>query len=189
MTAKKNDKGKLPLHLLSGPALFEVAEVLQFGAEEEGYGERNWEEGLSWSRVWGAVQRHLWKWWVGHEADDKSRLSHLAHAACGIMFLQHYSLFDRYSDFDDRPLAHQHGILNRSLPARGGAAPAAGGGEAERLVEEAVSGGVGEKIDREPTHRPHGALVRTELTPNGVWATFEDGTSMPFEQAQVEGLI
>ena len=184
MSGKKNDDGKLPLHLLSGPALFDTAEVLRFGAQEEGYGERNWEKGLSWSRVFAAAQRHLWKWWVGHGADDKSRLSHLAHAACCIMFLHHYSIFDRYSDFDDRPLAHQHGIVNRGIPPRRSPAPAEGG---EVWVGPAtVLGGVGEEAARD---RSRGALIRTQLTPEGAYVTFEDGTSMLLSEAKEKGLV
>lgn len=170
MSGIKHDDGKLPLHLLSGPALFEIADVLRYGALEEGYGERNWEKGLQYSRIFAAAQRHLWKWWVGHQFDDKSRRHHLAHAACCLMFLLHYELFGRYSDFDDRPQDHQHGVCNCSLPARGGPAPAAGGEDG--VGTAAVSGGAGEAADG-------GAVVRVEMTPDGMMEVLEDGTTRP----------
>ena len=108
MAGEKKDEGKLPLHLLSAPALFDTAAVLRFGAKK--YKDRNWEEGIAYSRVFAALQRHLWKWWSGYNTDDESGLPHLSHAACCLMFLQHYRALDR-TDFDDRPY-HQVGVQN-----------------------------------------------------------------------------
>lgn len=87
----KNDTGKPRLDLIPSEAIMALGEVLHFGAAVEGYNERNWEKGMDWGRVYGALQRHLWKWWAGIETDDKSGLSHLSHAIANLAFLIAYS--------------------------------------------------------------------------------------------------
>src|SRR4030042_210651 len=87
-SGKKFDSEKLRLDLLSLQAIKGTAEVLTFGANK--YGERNWEKGMSFSRVFGALLRHLFDWWLKKDLDDETELNHLDHAACCLMFLQHY---------------------------------------------------------------------------------------------------
>lgn len=94
MNELKNDKGnkfdgdKLRLDLLSIQAMQGTAKILTIGAKK--YGDRNWEKGLSFSRVFGAILRHLFAWWIGQDNDDETNLNHLDHAACELMFLQHF---------------------------------------------------------------------------------------------------
>ena len=64
-------------------------------------GERNWEKGMKWGRPVGALMRHMWAWWQGEDKDAETGLSHLAHAACCILFLLSYEL--RKTGEDDRP--------------------------------------------------------------------------------------
>lgn len=94
----KHDEAKLPYDLIPPEALDAVAEVLQYGAEK--YGRRNWEMGMRWGRLFAATMRHLWSWWRGEELDDETGYSHLAHAACMIMFLIAYQ--ERGKGSDDR---------------------------------------------------------------------------------------
>lgn len=82
---KKHDGGKPPMALLSGAALTEVAKVLEFGAKK--YDSWNWKGGFKWSRLASAVLRHIFSWLSGEDKDPETGLSHLSHAACGIMFL------------------------------------------------------------------------------------------------------
>jgi len=98
----KDDAGKVRMDLLSGEAITGTAEVLTAGAAK--YGERNWECGIAFSRVFAALQRHLWAWHQGEEIDPEDGLSHLDHAACNVMFLQTYMKRDMV-EFDDRPVA------------------------------------------------------------------------------------
>lgn len=99
---KKDDSDKLRLDLLPIPVLEEVSKVLTLGAKK--YGDRNWESGISFSRVYAASLRHLFAWWNKEARDKESNLSHLAHAICCLMFLLFYELFpNKYSKFDDRP--------------------------------------------------------------------------------------
>jgi hypothetical protein len=98
-TALKFDDGKLPFHLLSTEAMNQTAAVLAFGAEK--YAEHNWRKGFVWSRPLSAAMRHITAFNAGEDKDPESGLSHLAHAACCIMFLlefekTHKELDDRY---------------------------------------------------------------------------------------------
>jgi hypothetical protein len=98
-TALKFDQDKLPLHLLSTEAMNQTAAVLAFGAQK--YAEHNWRAGFAWSRPLSAAMRHITAFNAGEDRDPESGLSHLAHAACCIMFLlefekTHQHLDDRY---------------------------------------------------------------------------------------------
>jgi hypothetical protein len=98
-TALKFDQDKLPLHLLSTEAMNQTAAVLAFGAQK--YAEHNWRSGFAWSRPLSAAMRHITAFNAGEDRDPESGLSHLAHAACCIMFLlefekTHQHLDDRY---------------------------------------------------------------------------------------------
>jgi hypothetical protein len=96
---RKDDGGKLPIHLLPTDALECITEVLDFGAKK--YAPRNWEQGMAWSRVYRACIGHLWKWWRGVPADAETGKSHLWHAGCCILFLIAYE--KRKVGSDDRP--------------------------------------------------------------------------------------
>ena len=105
----KFDDGKLPFELIAPELLVAVTKILQFGANK--YGERNWEKGMAWGRVFGALMRHMWAWWGGKgpttksflfgDLDDETGYSHLWHAACCIMFLIAYE--ERQIGEDNRP--------------------------------------------------------------------------------------
>ena len=97
---RKDDSGKLRMDLLAPEFLLGTAEVLTFGANK--YGDRNWEAGIKYSRVFAALMRHLWRWWASEPFDAETGMSHLKHAACCIMFLLAYEA-RRTIEFDDRP--------------------------------------------------------------------------------------
>lgn len=98
----KNDAGKLGTHLLPTAPLESIARVLDFGAAK--YAPNNWRKGLAYSRVYGAILRHLWSWWRGEDNDRETGLPHLAHAGCEILFLLDYHLGkpERRTVVDDR---------------------------------------------------------------------------------------
>jgi hypothetical protein len=97
---RKDDQGKNRWELLPGDFLDDVAYILTLGAEK--YADRNWERGMAWSRPFGALMRHMWAWWQGQPLDVETGRSHLAHAACCILFLGAYER--RKIGTDDRPL-------------------------------------------------------------------------------------
>lgn len=96
----KLDDGKLRMDLIAPEGLQGLAKVLTFGAKK--YADRNWEKGIMYGRVFGAMMRHMWAWWGGELKDPETGLSHLHHAAACVHFLQTYEERGMTS-FDDRP--------------------------------------------------------------------------------------
>lgn len=94
----KHDQEKNRLELIPPELLFAVGEILTFGAKK--YADRNWENGMKWGRVFGALMRHLWSWWKKDNIDAETGKSHLWHAACCIAFLITYE--QRKIGEDDR---------------------------------------------------------------------------------------
>jgi len=82
----KYDAGKPRPSLLPWPALTEVMAVLAFGAAK--YEVDNWQRvpGAR-ERYFDAALRHLVAWHSGEALDAESGRSHLAHAACCVLFL------------------------------------------------------------------------------------------------------
>ena len=101
MGGTKNDEEKVRTDLLPVNALMKVAEVLTMGAVK--YNDRNWEEGIDFGRVYGALLRHLWAWQALEDHDPESKKLHLAHVATNALFMLHYALDAKYNEFDDRP--------------------------------------------------------------------------------------
>lgn len=97
--AQKFDSGKVMMELIPPELLEAVGTILTFGAQK--YAARNWEQGMDWSRVYGALLRHLNAWWGGEELDPETGKSHLWHAGCCIAFLITYE--QRQVGTDDRP--------------------------------------------------------------------------------------
>jgi len=105
---RKDDTGKVRLELIPAELLMAVGTILTFGANK--YDDRNWELGMSWGRVFGALMRHMWCWWAGKgrttknfmfgDKDDETGHSHLWHAACCLSFLIAYE--ERDIGEDDR---------------------------------------------------------------------------------------
>lgn len=109
---RKDDKAKVRIELIAPELLFAIGDISTFGALK--YGDRNWELGMNWSRVFGALMRHMWAWWggglptrenfllgtLGH-TDAETGKSHLWHAGCCLMYLIAYEA--RGTGTDDRP--------------------------------------------------------------------------------------
>lgn len=100
--AVKFDQGKPDLSLIPPEIIESLGQVLSFGAKK--YAARNWEKGMNYSRVYAALNRHIWAWWdpTKPDKDPETGLSHLAHAACCIAFLLSFEARG-YTEFDDRP--------------------------------------------------------------------------------------
>lgn len=90
------------MDLLSPEWLEGTADILTFGVKK--YEDHNWAKGIKYSRVFGALLRHLWAWHRGEANDVETGKNHLFHASCCLMFLCHYeSHKNAYKSFDDRP--------------------------------------------------------------------------------------
>lgn len=96
--AIKHDNIKPATDLLPSYALIKISEVLSYGANK--YERHNWRLGMKWSRMYGAALRHLFAWNDGENVDSETGKSHLAHAACCILFLLQYE--KDHTDLDDR---------------------------------------------------------------------------------------
>jgi hypothetical protein len=95
----KHDQHKIRWDLVPYDAVNEIAKVLTFGAAK--YEARNWEKGMDWSRAFGALQRHLTRWFHGQDKDKETQLTHLSNAGCCLFFLLAWEL--RQVGNDDRP--------------------------------------------------------------------------------------
>jgi hypothetical protein len=95
----KYDGEKARFDLIPPGPLEALADIYTYGAGK--YEDRNWEKGIKWGRVFGAIMRHLWAFWRGEDVDEESGRSHLAHAAWGCFALLEYSKTQK--SFDDRP--------------------------------------------------------------------------------------
>jgi hypothetical protein len=73
---QKHDGKKLRYDLIPPEALEELARVYTIGAAK--YGDNNYLGGLKWSRVIGAMMRHLEAYRAGEEIDQEDGQLHLA---------------------------------------------------------------------------------------------------------------
>jgi hypothetical protein len=94
----KYDQDKPRMDLLPPIAIVEISKVLTLGSRK--YAPWNWTKGLTYGRIIGAALRHVFAWMGGEDKDLETNLSHLAHAACCLMFLIH--LENTRKDLDDR---------------------------------------------------------------------------------------
>lgn len=102
----KHDQGKSRMDLIPPEVVFAMGGILGYGANK--YADRNWEQGIGYGRVFGALMRHLWAWWRGENNDPESGLSHLHHALACLTFLITYDA-RKMTELDDRPMHDEHG--------------------------------------------------------------------------------
>lgn len=95
---KKYDKDKPRMELISAIATLKKAKIYTFGAAK--YGDNNWRAGIKWSRILGALKRHITAYEQGEDLDSETGISHMAHAACCVDFLLEFE--ETHRDFDDR---------------------------------------------------------------------------------------
>ena len=82
----KHDGGKPRLELLPPAAIEAVGRVLGYGAEK--YAPGNWKHVADGqNRYLAASLRHVFAYLRGEELDSESGESHLAHAACSLLFI------------------------------------------------------------------------------------------------------
>jgi len=98
-TAKKYDSNKNPMDLLPMLPLGHVSRVLGFGAVK--YGPDNWRDGLKYRRLLGATLRHVAAFSDGEDLDEETKLSHIDHAICELLFLSQF-IHEGREELDDR---------------------------------------------------------------------------------------
>ena len=89
LVGMKFDNGKLLYSLIPPETLKALAEVLTFGAQK--YAPGNWAKiDNGETRYLDALFRHLEAYRSGEDFDSESKLSHLAHCMCNVVFLHHF---------------------------------------------------------------------------------------------------
>ncbi len=96
---KKLDSGKLRMDLIPVRPLEMLAEVYTIGCKK--YADRNWEKGIAWSRCYGALLRHLFKFWKGESIDREDGQHHLAAVVFYALALMEFEF--THKELDDRP--------------------------------------------------------------------------------------
>lgn len=86
MKGVKKDGEKDRWDLLPYGPVAEVVKVLTFGARK--YSDDNWQQvPQARKRYFAAAMRHLVAWFRGERYDPESKIHHLAHAVCCLLFL------------------------------------------------------------------------------------------------------
>lgn len=120
--AIKYDAEKPPLSLLPTDPLVEIAKVLEFGARK--YEPHNWRKGFTQSRLISALLRHILAYNNGQDLDEETRLSHIAHAGCMLLFLLEQQLHpEQYKQFDDRYISLDRMMGRLAKPQTPGTIP------------------------------------------------------------------
>lgn len=109
--ARKNDEGKARFDLIPVGPLWEVARVYTVGAKN--YGDRDWEDGMSWGRCFAAMMRHSWKWWGGETYDSEDKQHHLAAVVWYAFTLMEYE--KTHPELDDRKTHDETGISGKPI--------------------------------------------------------------------------
>lgn len=100
-TPQKFDGEKNRYDLIPATPLDELARVYTIGAAK--YGDRNWEGGLKWGRIFAAMMRHAWAYWRGERTDPVDGQHHLASVAWCAFALMEYET--THPELDDRTRA------------------------------------------------------------------------------------
>lgn len=97
----KYDDGKIRWDLLPYQGLEEVARLYTFGATK--YESHNWRKGISYSRCFSGLMRHLYRWWVLREKyDSESGCHHLAAVIFYCLNFMQYEWDGTTHHIDDR---------------------------------------------------------------------------------------
>lgn len=97
--ALRYNQGKLRYDLLEPYAIEELVKVFTIGASK--YADRNWEQGMKWSKMLASLKRHIAAFEKGEDFDKETGLPHMAHAAWNALGLITY--MRNHPELDDRP--------------------------------------------------------------------------------------
>ena len=115
-TGYKNDDGKLRYDLIPPIPLAALAHVYTMGAGK--YSDHNWRRGMAWSRVIGAMMRHIEAFRQGTSIDPKDGQHVLGSVAwCALALIEyertHPELDDRM--LDGRDIDEVEGIASEAF--------------------------------------------------------------------------
>lgn len=95
----KFDGDKPRYDLIPPMPILELAQLYGLGAKK--YTDWNWAKGLAYSRLYGALNRHLNQWWMGQKYDEETHIHHLIAVIWNAIAL--YEMERRLPEMDDRP--------------------------------------------------------------------------------------
>jgi len=95
---QKHDASKERFDLIPIKPLMALAQLFTRGAEK--YGERNWEQGMKFGRLFAAMIRHAFKWWAGEKYDPIDGQHHLTAVSWNALVLM--ELEETKPEMDDR---------------------------------------------------------------------------------------
>lgn len=98
-TGVKHDQEKPDMSLIPPTAALEEAYVWTFGKKK--YSAYNWANGIKYSRILSAIERHLTLLKSGITLDPETKRHHAAAIRCGAAMLIHFDLAGK-NDLDDR---------------------------------------------------------------------------------------
>lgn len=84
-----------------------ILNAMNLGGGFYKYAARNWEKGMSWTSVFSASMRHMWKGWMSrgseeHYLDEEYKIPHFIMAMFGMQCLNEWYI--THPEFDDRPI-------------------------------------------------------------------------------------
>lgn len=112
----KYDNGKEPFELIPSYPLRELAKLYGEGAKK--YAVRNWERGIRFGRLFGALMRHAWLWWGGEKIDPETGVSHMTASAWNCFAL--IELERTGAGEDDRECEFLRGVKRDNIRPGGG---------------------------------------------------------------------
>ena len=112
----RNDDGKLRYDLIPPEVETALAEVLTAGSRK--YPDRNWEQGMTFMRVFASMRRHLNAWARREDIDNDIGLNHMKLALCNAAFLVTY-IERGMEHLDDRPVVDAYAPPVTSQKAQG----------------------------------------------------------------------
>ena len=95
----KFDNGKVRYDLIPPEPINELGRLYTVGAQK--YDEWNWAKGIRYSRLYAALNRHLYAWWTGEEIDEEMSVNHLISVLWNTIAL--YEMAKAHPEMDDRP--------------------------------------------------------------------------------------
>lgn len=106
MSGKKYDGKKTAMFGLVSPFSM-ILNAMNLGGGCLKYSSRNWEQGMSWTSIFSATMRHMWKAWLsrGFEElwlDEEYKIPHVIMAMFGMQCLNEWYI--THPEFDDRPI-------------------------------------------------------------------------------------
>ena len=93
---RRYNTGKAKWGLVPFFALIPMVKVLEFGSRK--YDDWNWTKGLSWVSTYESMLRHTFDSMFGEDHDKESKILHIGHIMCNILFISYYFLTGKGQD-------------------------------------------------------------------------------------------